>query len=89
LNNSTKKRRTSEKLEDWISQAEAARIRGVSQQAIKNLISRERLESLTIGGKILVKRSEVESFQPRPTGRPRKGIVKKLIKRKSQEEDTK
>jgi excisionase family DNA binding protein len=61
------------KTEDWISQAEAARIRGVSQQAIKNLIVRGRLRSLTIGGKILVLRSEVEAFVAKPKlGRPPK-----------------
>jgi excisionase family DNA binding protein len=72
LNNSTTNEREFDNPEDWISQAEAARVRGVSQQAIKNLIVRKRLQSLKIGGKILVRRSEVESFVAQPKlGRPR------------------
>ena len=57
--------------EDWISQAEAARIRRVSRQAISRLIKKGRFDILKIGGKVLVKRSEVESFEPEQPGRPR------------------
>ena len=57
--------------EDWISQAEAARIRGVSRQAIARLIKKGRFEILRIGGKVLLRRSEVESFEPELPGRPR------------------
>jgi len=57
---------------EWISQAEAARIRGVSKQAIAKLISRKRLSAREIGGRKLVRRSEVEAFVPMPIGRPRK-----------------
>jgi excisionase family DNA binding protein len=82
LNNSTTNEREFDEPEDWISQAEAARIRRVSQQAIKNLIVRKRLQSLKIGGKILVRRSEVESFVAQPKlGRPRvKGNNTKAMK---------
>ena len=54
----------------------------MSQQAIKNLIVRKRLQSLKIGGKILVRRSEVESFVAQPKlGRPRvKGNYTKATK---------
>lgn len=48
---------------DLISQAEAARIRGVSRAAIRDLIRRERLRSITVGGRELVYRSEVEAFE--------------------------
>jgi excisionase family DNA binding protein len=72
LNNSTTNKREFDKPEDWISQAEAARVRRVSQQAIKNLIVRKRIQSLKIGGKILVRRTEIESFVAQPKlGRPR------------------
>jgi excisionase family DNA binding protein len=59
-------------IDDWISQVEAARIRGVSKQAIAKLIARKRLLARQIGGRMLVRRSEVEAFVPMPIGRPRK-----------------
>ena len=58
--------------EDWISQAEAARIRRVSRQAIARLIRKGRFQTLKIGGKVLLRRSEVESYEPEQPGRPRK-----------------
>lgn len=59
-------------LENWISQAEAARMRGVSRQAIARLIRRERLEVLKVGGRSLVRRCDIERFTPRAAGRPPK-----------------
>ncbi|WP_263349695.1 helix-turn-helix domain-containing protein [Acidicapsa acidisoli] len=60
-------------LEDYISQAEAARIRGVSKQAIGDLIRRGRLTAVSVGGRKLVLRSEVEAFVSMPKlGRPPK-----------------
>jgi excisionase family DNA binding protein len=50
-------------MSDLISQAEAARIRGVTRAAIRDLIRRERLRSVTVGGRELVYRSEVEAFE--------------------------
>ena len=70
-------------IDDWISQVEAARIRGVSKQAIAKLIARKRLSAREIGGRMLLRRSEVEAFVPMPIGRPRKkGASKKKIARK-------
>jgi hypothetical protein len=67
---------------ELISQAEAARIRGVSQQAIANLIRRGRLASTEIAGRTLVLRSEVETFIPKPKlGRPLKKAGRKAAKR--------
>jgi excisionase family DNA binding protein len=57
---------------EWVSQAEAARIRGVSRQAISRLIKKGRFKVLEIGGKILLNRSEVEAFVPELPGRPMK-----------------
>jgi hypothetical protein len=58
---------------EYISQAEAARIRGVSEQAIADLIKRGRLTGAKIAGRTLVLRSEVETFVSQPrTGRPAK-----------------
>ena len=62
-----------EDLEKYISCAEAARIRGVSQPAIVDLIHRSRLRTVSVAGKTLLFRSEVEGFVPQPrTGRPPK-----------------
>jgi excisionase family DNA binding protein len=57
---------------DWISQAEAARIRGVSRQAIARLVKKGRLRALRIAGKVLLKRSDVKCFEREQPGRPRK-----------------
>lgn len=57
---------------DWISQAEAARIRRVSRQAISRLIKRGRLNTTTVAGYVLVSRKDVVEFKPRMAGRPRK-----------------
>jgi excisionase family DNA binding protein len=59
-------------LQDWISQAEAARVRGVSRQAIARLIQRERLQILKVGGRSLVRRGDIERFTPKAAGRPPK-----------------
>jgi excisionase family DNA binding protein len=55
---------------DWVSQADAARIRGVSRQAISRLIKKGRLQVLKIAGKVLLNRAEIESFVPEQPGRP-------------------
>jgi excisionase family DNA binding protein len=57
---------------EWMSQAEAARLRGVSRQAIALLVKKGRLPVLKIGGRLLVRRKEVEEFTPEPAGRPPK-----------------
>jgi excisionase family DNA binding protein len=56
---------------EWISQAEAAQLRGVTRQAISKLVLKGRLTSVVIGGHTLVSRAEVLSFRPRTAGRPR------------------
>lgn len=55
---------------DWISQAEAARLRGVTRQAIAKLVKKGRLRSLEVGGRLFVDRAEVENLVPRRAGRP-------------------
>ena len=57
---------------DLISQAEAARIRGVSHQTISYLIKQGRIKTFEVGGRLFVLRSEVKNYKPRPAGRPRK-----------------
>lgn len=56
---------------DWISLSEAARLRGVSRQAISKLVKKGRLKTITIGGHILVRRADVEGFEPLEAGRPK------------------
>jgi len=52
----------------WVSQSEAARMRGVSRQSISELVKRGRLKTLVIAGKTLVRRTEIEKFQPLAPG---------------------
>jgi excisionase family DNA binding protein len=56
----------------WVSQAEAAAIRGVSRQAISRLIKRKRLATLQVGGKTLLRRLEIERFERKRPGPARK-----------------
>jgi predicted DNA-binding protein (UPF0251 family) len=73
VKNSIDTYRKSEKPEGWITQAEAARIRGVSQQAIDNLVKRNRFKTLKLGGKTLLNRADIANYQPQPPGpRPSK-----------------
>ncbi|MDA8169426.1 MAG: helix-turn-helix domain-containing protein [Nitrospiraceae bacterium] len=58
--------------EDWITIAEAARLRHISRQAISNLVRRGRLETLKIAGYTLVKKSSVLSFIKEASGRKKK-----------------
>lgn len=62
--------RRSFKPEEWVSQAEAARIRGVSRQAIARLIRKGRFKALVVGGRSLLRKLEVESYRPESPGRP-------------------
>ena len=66
---------------DLISQTEAAEIRGISRAAINELIKRGRLQVIEVGGKKLLSRNAVKSFEgqkgkaldkERPSGRPPK-----------------
>jgi hypothetical protein len=65
----------------WVSQAEAAEMRGVTRQAIADLVGKGRFTTLSIAGKTLLRRSEVEAFRPKPPGPSPK--VKKSKSRKT------
>jgi len=66
----------------WVSQAEAAELRGVSRQAIAGLLKKGRFTTFSIGGKILLKRSDVEEFKPKLPGPvPKKKASPKSKKR--------
>lgn len=57
---------------DLISQAEAARLRGVTRAAIQDLVRRGRIRSVNIGGRALVFKSEVENYEQGMPGRPKR-----------------
>jgi excisionase family DNA binding protein len=69
------------KSSDWISQAEAARLHGVSRQAISKLIRAGRLKTLSIGGHVLVSRAEILAYRPRAAGRPKSAPANKELDR--------
>jgi excisionase family DNA binding protein len=68
----TKKKREVEDLGELISISEAARLRGVSPQAIDRLLMRGRLEAIEIGGRRFLRRPDVVNFKPGLAGRRRK-----------------
>lgn len=55
---------------EWITKAEAARVRGVTRQAIAKLVTRGKLATLEIAGHTLVKRADVKAYKPELGGRP-------------------
>ncbi|MGH8710620.1 MAG: helix-turn-helix domain-containing protein [Burkholderiales bacterium] len=61
-------------LEDLITPAEAAALRGVSRQAISDLIKREKLQTWEIGGRTFVSRKAVLNYEAAPSGRPAKTV---------------
>src|SRR5215469_15094068 len=66
------------KFEKYISVAEAARIVGITTQAMFNLARKGRVTTRAVAGRILVLRSEAESFVPRPRGGQAKEIRTKM-----------
>ena len=68
----------------YLSQAEAARHRGVSKQAVAALIQRGRLTPVEVAGRIVVLRSEIEGFVARPKfGNPPKNATSKKAPQKA------
>lgn len=53
-----------------ITQAEAARLRRVSPQAINDLIKRGKLKTRTVGGIVFVVTKSVQNYKPGTGGRP-------------------
>jgi excisionase family DNA binding protein len=56
---------------DWMSQAEAARLRGCTRQAISKLIKKQKLHTLEVGGHVLVNRIELMEYEDGSAGRPK------------------
>lgn len=57
---------------EWITQAEAARLRGVSRQAIARLVKKGRFQLLRVGGRVFLRVSDVQKFKAELPGRPPK-----------------
>lgn len=55
-------------IHEWISKSEAAKLRGISRQAIWELVKRERLSTFEFSHRIYLNRSEVLNFKRRPRG---------------------
>ena len=60
----------------WMSKGDAARARGVSRQAIWELVNRGRLTTHRFKGRVYVSRAEVLGFAPRPKGLKESGYVR-------------
>lgn len=59
--------------EVWMSQAEAARVRGVTRQSIHRMTRKGKLRSMEFAGRKLVLREDVVGYEAGKGGRPRKG----------------
>jgi hypothetical protein len=60
----------------WMSRGDAARARGVSRQAIWELVNRGRLTTHRFKGRVYVSRAEVLGFAPQPRGLKESGYVR-------------
>jgi len=63
------KKQKAENVQDLVSISEAARLRGVTPQAIDDLIARGRLSVVPVAGRRLLNRAEVLAFQKMKPGR--------------------
>ena len=59
---------------DLITQAEAARLREVTAEAINDLIKRGKFEVFEVAGQKLLRRNDVINYRPSKGGRPPKHI---------------
>jgi excisionase family DNA binding protein len=65
-------RKNVEDVGELVSISQAARLRGVSPQAIDDLIKRGRLPAVEVAGRRLLRRPDVEGFKPETGGRGRR-----------------
>lgn len=61
---------------ELISQADAARVLGVTRSAVSYLVDDEKLRSESIGGRRFVYRSSVDEYKKTRTAKKRKGKSK-------------
>jgi hypothetical protein len=55
-------------MDDWITQLEAAELRGVAVQVVNNWVRRGRIRAKERYGKVLVSRSGVLAYEPQKPG---------------------
>lgn len=70
---STQFKNSPPELADWISLSEAARLRGVTRQAMSKLVKNGRFRTLNAGGRQLVHRHDVAEYKALIPGRRAKG----------------
>jgi DNA-binding XRE family transcriptional regulator len=79
-----------ENLENYISQAEAARVIGTTAQTVSHLAHGGHFTTKVVAGRVLILRSEVEKYVARPKGRPpKKEVAQKLPSKTIHKEDSK
>ncbi len=61
---------------ELLTVSEAARLRGVGETAIRNLVYRGRLASVRLYGRVLFRREDIERFERERPG-PKKATQKK------------
>jgi len=72
----------------WMSKGDAARARGVSRQAIWELVNRGRLTTCQFKGRVYVSRAEVLGFARKPRGAAGTGYTKvKIVRAKKKKLD--
>lgn len=64
-------------VDDLLTPSQAAERRGVSRQAMSDLIKRSKIPTVWIAGLPFVKRQDVDAYEPDLGGRPRKVETKK------------
>jgi predicted DNA-binding protein (UPF0251 family) len=68
-------------LDDLITQADAARLRGVSRASINELVKKGRFKVYTVAGQPLLSRTQVMNYEPDVGGRPVNNGRKKTARR--------
>ncbi len=58
--------------EAWVSIKNAAKLRGISRQAMTKLVNKDRFKTIIISDVTFVYKKDVEAFKPVNTGRPAK-----------------
>jgi hypothetical protein len=67
--------------EQWVTQTQAAELRGLSLKAVNALVLRGRVRSKEVYGKKLVHRDDIMSYEPKTRNRWSKAITKSASKK--------
>jgi len=59
-------------VDDWLTAAEAAQLKGVTRSAVYKAMKQNKLQAERVLGRLALRRSEVEAWKPKErTGRPK------------------